>query len=169
MNVDVGIPEVTAWIGLGANLGDAAATLREACAEIDRIAQVRLDGVSRLWRSAPVGATGPDFLNAVARVRTTLPAMALLAQLLAIETRHGRRRPAPNAPRTLDLDLLLYGDEVIDVDGLRVPHPRMHQRAFVLAPMADLDPDASIPGQGSIGRLLQAIDDQPLAPVGPLQ
>lgn len=160
---------VTAWIGLGANLGDATATLRSACTEIAQIPQVSLDGVSRLWRSAPVGATGPDYLNAVARVRTTLAAPTLLAQLLAIEQRHGRQRPSPNAPRTLDLDLLLYGDDVIEVEGLTVPHPRMHLRAFVLAPMAEVDPSVRIPCHGAIGPLLAAIDDQPLEPVGPLQ
>ncbi|MFO1261860.1 MAG: 2-amino-4-hydroxy-6-hydroxymethyldihydropteridine diphosphokinase [Rhodoferax sp.] len=132
---------VRAYIGLGANLGDAAQTLRQALEGLQRSANVELVTVSALYCSAPVDAQGPDFTNAVAAVDTTLSAPDLLALLLALEARAGRERPYRNAPRTLDLDLLLYGDATIASPALTVPHPRMQERAFVLVPMAEIAPE----------------------------
>src|SRR5882672_6540950 len=138
-----------AFIGLGANLGDPEAQVRRTLSALAGLPGTRLVAVSSLYRSAPVGYTvQPDFVNAVAEIETALGARALLEALLAMETRFGRRREFPNAPRTLDLDLLLYGDRVIAEPGLIVPHPRMHERAFVLAPLAEIAPDIAIPGKG---------------------
>jgi 2-amino-4-hydroxy-6-hydroxymethyldihydropteridine diphosphokinase len=124
-------------IGLGANLGDAAQTLQQALAQLARLAHGAVHA-SSLWRSAPIDALGADYTNAVAVFETTLNAPQLLAQLQSIEAAHGRQRPYPNAPRTLDLDLLLYGSSQIQSPQLTVPHPRLHQRAFVLKPLAQL-------------------------------
>lgn len=133
-------PEVTAYVALGANLGDAAQAVREALQTLARTSGVRLAQASHLYRSAPVDASGPDYINAVAEVVTTLSAPALLAALQRIENDAGRERPYRNAPRTLDLDLLLYGSGSIDSPTLTVPHPRMWARAFVLLPLADIAP-----------------------------
>ena len=134
-------PPTTAWIGLGANLGERAGTLRTALAALAALPGTRLLRVSSLYRSAPVDAGGPDYLNAVAEIRTQLPPHDLLAALQAIERAAGRERPYRNAPRTLDLDILWFGGQVIDSPALTVPHPRMAERAFVLRPLADLAPD----------------------------
>lgn len=131
---------VVATIGLGANLGDAAAKVQAAIASIATLAQTQLLRASSLYRSAPVDSSGPDYVNAVVQVRTSLSAPALLAGLQAIELAAGRERPYPNAPRTLDLDLLLYGEAHISSPTLTVPHPRMQQRAFVLLPLAEIAP-----------------------------
>ncbi len=131
---------VVATIGLGANLGDAPATVRAAFAAIAALAQTDLLRTSSLYRSAPVDSSGPDYVNAVVQVRTTLSAPALLAQLQTIEAAAGRERPYRNAPRTLDLDVLLYGDAHMDSPTLTIPHPRMQQRAFVLLPLAEIAP-----------------------------
>ncbi|WP_051248543.1 2-amino-4-hydroxy-6-hydroxymethyldihydropteridine diphosphokinase [Acidovorax sp. JHL-9] len=131
---------VSAWIGLGANLGDRQATLRAALAAVAGLPGTRVQRISSLYRSAPVDAGGPDYLNAVVQVETSLAPHTLLAQLQAIEQAAGRERPYRNAPRTLDLDILLYGDQVIDTPTLTVPHPRMPERAFVLRPLAELAP-----------------------------
>jgi 2-amino-4-hydroxy-6-hydroxymethyldihydropteridine diphosphokinase len=139
-----------AFVGLGANLGDAAGALREALRELGAAAGVRVVRNSSFYRSAPVDAAGPDFVNAVAELETRLDAPALLALLQAIELRHGRERPYRNAPRTLDLDLLLYGDDTIATPTLTVPHPRLHERAFVLFPLSELEPALQIPGRGPI-------------------
>ena len=151
---------VTAYIGLGANLGDAQAALQDALSRLAALPGCRLAAASSVYRSAPIDSSGPDYLNAVAELQTTLPAPELLAQLLTIEQQHGRERPYRNAPRTLDLDLLLYGDAVIGTAQLRVPHPRMHQRAFVLRPLAEIAPDLVVPGCGSVSDLLRAVADQ---------
>ncbi|MFZ2859344.1 2-amino-4-hydroxy-6-hydroxymethyldihydropteridine diphosphokinase [Acidovorax sp.] len=132
---------VSVWIGLGANLGDRQATLRTALTAVAGLPGTRVQRISSLYRSAPVDAGGPDYLNAVVQVETTLAPHALLVQLQAIEQAAGRERPYRNAPRTLDLDILLYGDQVIDTPTLTVPHPRMPERAFVLRPLAELAPD----------------------------
>ncbi len=145
--------ELTAYIGLGANLGDAQGTLRDALAGLDALADIRVISIAPFYRTAPVDASGPDFVNTVACLRTSLSPWHLLDALQAIENRHGRERPYRNAPRTLDLDLLLYADETIADERLVVPHPRMHERAFVLAPLADLVPDLMLE-QGRIGELL---------------
>lgn len=131
---------MNAWIGLGANLGDARAALRGAVAALNALPDTRVLRVSSLYRSAPVDAGGPDYLNAVAELDTTLAPLALLHALQAIEQAAGRERPYRNAPRTLDLDLLLYGDERLEGAELTVPHPRMGERAFVLLPLAELEP-----------------------------
>lgn len=146
---------VTAYIGLGSNLDHPRAQVQAALAELGGIPETRLVACSSLYGSAPLGHVAqPDFVNAVAKLDTGLPPARLLAELQAIEARHGRARSFPDAPRTLDLDLLLYDDARIDSPGLVVPHPRMHARAFVLAPLAELDPLASIPGHGRATDLL---------------
>lgn len=132
---------VSAWIGMGANLGDRQASLRTALSAMGDLPGTRVQRVSSLYGSAPVDAGGPDYLNAVVQLCTTLAPHDLLAQLQAIEQGAGRERPYRNAPRTLDLDILLYGDQVIDTPTLTVPHPRMPVRAFVLRPLAELAPD----------------------------
>lgn len=131
---------VQAFIGLGANLGDAQAAVLSALAALAALPGTRLQGRSSLYRSAPVQAQGPDFINAVAELATTLAPLALLDQLQALEQAAGRERPYRNAPRTLDLDLLLYGDARIELPRLSVPHPRLAERAFVLAPLAEIAP-----------------------------
>lgn len=131
---------VTAWIGLGANLGDARAALRGAVQAMAALPDTQVSQVSSLYRSAPVDAGGPDYLNAVAMLQTRLAPLALLHALQALEQAAGRERPYRNAPRTLDLDLLLYGDLRLEGAELTVPHPRMHERAFVLQPLAELAP-----------------------------
>ena len=143
-----------AWVGIGANLGDAAATVAAAIDAIGRLPTTRLLARSSLWCSAPVDATGPDFVNAAASIETRLEPHRLLHELLQLEVAHGRQRPYPNAPRTLDLDLLLYGGRVIDDAELTLPHPRMHQRAFVLAPLAEIDAALRIGQLGSVAELL---------------
>lgn len=157
---------VRAAIGLGANLGDAAGRLREAFDRIDAIADTRVLARSGLWRSAPIEARGPDFHNAVAIVETRLDAFSLLEALRRIEDDAGRERPYRNAPRTLDLDLLLYGDARIDAPPrLIVPHPRMAGRAFVLRPLLEVAPDATIPGIGPAAGQVDALAGQRADPV----
>ncbi|MDD2882405.1 MAG: 2-amino-4-hydroxy-6-hydroxymethyldihydropteridine diphosphokinase [Rhodoferax sp.] len=135
-----GRTEVLAFIALGGNMGDAPTTVRTAITQVAAMPQTRLVSASGLYRSAPVDASGPDFVNAVIGVQTHLNAHELLMQLQHLETLAGRKRPYLNAPRTLDLDLLLYGDARIDSPQLVVPHPRMMQRAFVLVPLAEIAP-----------------------------
>jgi 2-amino-4-hydroxy-6-hydroxymethyldihydropteridine diphosphokinase len=154
-----------AYIGLGANLGDAHGTLMRALAELGSLPGTRLRRRSRLYRSAPVQADGPDFLNGVAELDTGLTAMALLDHLQAIERAHGRERPWPNAPRTLDLDLLMHGDSTLNDARLVLPHPRLHLRAFVLAPLSELRADLVVPGHGPIAALLAACTAQRCDPV----
>jgi len=161
-------PWVRAWIGLGANLGDAHLTLQQAVRELAGLPRTQCVATSSLWKSAPIDAQGPDFLNAVVALDTQLTALELLAKLQDIEKVHGRLRPFVNAPRTLDLDVLLYGDTTLSAPGLQVPHPRMHQRAFVLAPLHELAPDLQIPGRGPVRILLDAVKDQALQRQGPL-
>lgn len=138
-------PALLACIGLGANLGDAAATLDAACTALAQLPQTQWVMASDRWRSRPVEASGPEFLNAVACVRTDLPPEALLDALQAIENAHGRQRPYRNAPRTLDLDLLLLGGLQCDTPRLTLPHPRLIERAFVLLPL--LQVCEALPGQ----------------------
>ena len=132
---------VTAFVALGANLGDARQAVLQACAALAHLPGTELIARSRLYRTAPHEASGPDFINAVAQVSTRLTAPKLLQALQALEQGAGRERPYVNAPRTLDLDMLLYGDAQIDSPRLCVPHPRMWGRAFVLHPLADVAPD----------------------------
>ena len=139
-----------AFVALGANLADPVAQIRDALAALTTLPDSRLLRASSLYRTAPIGVHGqPDFINAVAALETTLAPHALLAELFAVEARFGRRRDYRHAPRTLDLDLLLYDDARIDTPDLRLPHPRMHLRAFVLAPLTEIAPDCRIPGRGS--------------------
>ncbi len=160
------MPEmITAYIGLGANLGDARQTLQLAVHDLAQLPDSQISGCSRLYRSAPIDASGPDYLNAVVRMTTQLSAQALLTACQQIESAHGRIRPYQNAPRTLDLDILLYGDNCINIPELIVPHPRMAQRAFVLRPLADLAPGLLIPGIASIDTLLAQVGDQDIAPL----
>lgn len=137
-----------AYIGIGSNLGDARRHVEQAIDALGRLAQTRLTGQSSLFRTAPVDAGGDDYINAVARLETGLPAQDLLAALQDVEQSFGRERPYPNAPRTLDLDILLYGAETIATGTLTVPHPRLTERAFALIPLLQLDPFAMIPGAG---------------------
>ena len=131
---------LSAYVALGANLGDAAQSVRDALAHLDALDGTRMVCHSSLYRSAPVDSSGPDYINAVAELSTRLTAPELLAQLQQLERAAGRERSFRNAPRTLDLDLLLYGDAHIDSPQLQVPHPRMSQRAFVLVPLAEIAP-----------------------------
>ncbi|HEY9270415.1 2-amino-4-hydroxy-6-hydroxymethyldihydropteridine diphosphokinase [Achromobacter sp.] len=153
---------VRAYVGLGANLGDGAATLRRVLAELRETDGIVAVTASPFYRTAPVEATGPDFTNAVAALDTRLTPLALLDVLQALENLHGRERPYKNAPRTLDLDLLLYGDTALNHERLVLPHPRMHLRAFVLMPLRDLAPGLSLQGK-PINDWIDAIHDQPIA------
>ena len=148
-----------AYVALGSNLQEPQRQLQAGFAALGRLPDTQLIAQSSLYRSAPVGyVEQPDFVNAVAAIRTALAPQALLAALLAIEREHGRVRDFPNAPRTLDLDIALYGNEVIHEPGLSIPHPRMIERAFVLLPLAEIAPDAQVPGHGRVRDLLQQID-----------
>jgi 2-amino-4-hydroxy-6-hydroxymethyldihydropteridine diphosphokinase len=159
-----------AYIGLGANLGDLAQTLSLALTALATSAQIRLLAVSNPYRSAPIEATGPDYLNAVASVESTLAPEELLDHLLAIELVHGRLRPYVNAPRTLDLDLLLYADVQLTSPRLTLPHPRLHQRAFVLLPLLELNPLLQAPGLGPLSAFLPSVAQQLLVrEASPLQ
>lgn len=152
-----------AWIGIGGNLGDARATVQEAIAHLARLPQSQLLRSSSLYSTAPIDSSGDDYVNAVALVSTSLAAIDLLHALQAIELQHGRERPYRNAPRTLDLDVLMYGDARLESEELIVPHPRMAQRAFVLAPMLEIDEKVVIPGLGPARDFLDAIRDQPVS------
>ncbi len=151
---------VQAFVGLGANLGDARATLHAALNALALLPHTTLRQSSSLYRSTPIESSGPDYLNAVVLLETRLAPHELLAELQGIEAAHGRERPYPNAPRTLDLDLLLYGEQCIDSATLTVPHPRLHERAFVLRPLAEIAADALVPGVGRVRDLLLRVADQ---------
>jgi 2-amino-4-hydroxy-6-hydroxymethyldihydropteridine diphosphokinase len=151
----------TAFIGLGSNLEEPHSQLQRAFAELDRLPDTRLVARSSLYRSAPLGYPDqPEFVNAVAEIATALTPQALLQGLLQIEHRHGRERTFRNAPRTLDLDVLLYDDVQLHEHGLTIPHPQMHLRAFVLQPLLEIAPDAGIPGIGRARQALQNCLDQ---------
>lgn len=161
-------PAVIAYVGLGANLGDAAATLRAAAQRLTGLADSQLLGLSRLYRTPAWGLEAqPDFINGVAALRTTLAPLDLLARLLEIEREFGRDRSREQrwGPRTLDLDLLLYGDQVLEVPGLQLPHPRLHERAFALVPLLELDADAWIPGQGHARDAVSVLDQSNIQPL----
>ncbi len=158
--------KVVAYIGLGANLQNPVAQVEHALAELGGLEHCRLLASSRLYLSAPVGYDGqPDFVNAVAALETGLSPRALLDALFRIEQRHGRERHFKNAPRTLDLDLLLYGDARFHEEGLTLPHPRMHGRAFVLRPLAEIAPALHLPDLGALGPLLDAVAEQTAWPL----
>jgi 2-amino-4-hydroxy-6-hydroxymethyldihydropteridine diphosphokinase len=154
-----------AYIGIGANLGDARSNVVDALERLQRQPGCTLMAASSLYRTAPIDSSGDDYINAVARIATTLDAEALLQALQAIEQAHGRERPYRNAPRTLDLDLLLYGDATINSATLTVPHPRMTERAFVLVPLLELAPSIHIPGHGAASQYAAGVADQGISPI----
>jgi len=139
----------TAYIGIGGNLGDALATVKNAISALAQLPHSTVSAQSPLYRSAPIDSSGANYVNAVVALQTTLTPHALLDALQALEQAYGRQRPYHNAPRTLDLDILLYGDAIIQDVQLSVPHPRMTQRAFVLIPLLDICPEIIIPGKGA--------------------
>lgn len=136
-----------ACVALGANLGDAVATLQQAFSDVGDLPDTQLLKASSFYRSAPYEAQGPDFINAVALLQTHLSALDLLHALQALELQSGRERPFKNAPRTLDLDIIFYGDLALATPELTLPHPRWHERAFVLLPLAELWPERVTPTQ----------------------
>jgi len=155
-----------AYVALGSNLKEPQRQLQAGFDALARLPGTTLIARSSLYLSAPVGyADQPDFVNAVAAIRTTLAPRALLDALLAIEREQGRVRDFPNAPRTLDLDIALYDERVIHEPGLTVPHPRMHERAFVMVPLAEIAPDAVVPGRGPARALLAGVDVQSVSVV----
>jgi 2-amino-4-hydroxy-6-hydroxymethyldihydropteridine diphosphokinase len=150
-----------AFVGLGANLGDRERALRRAVDELSTLPSTELRAVSTFRDTEPVGIRDqPTFLNGVAELATELSARQLLDELLRIERRLGRDRTGarPGGPRTIDLDLLLYGEERIAEPGLRIPHPRLHERRFVLEPLAELAPALNVPGKGQVQGLLSKLD-----------
>jgi 2-amino-4-hydroxy-6-hydroxymethyldihydropteridine diphosphokinase len=150
-----------AVVALGSNLDGPEERVRRAFDEVGALPSTRLLARSALYRTAPVGFLDqPPFINACALVETTLAPRELLEGLLAIERRHGRVRDIPNGPRTLDLDIVLYGDLAMHGHGLTLPHPRAHERAFVLAPLLDVWPDAIIPGRGPAASFRASLRDQ---------
>jgi 2-amino-4-hydroxy-6-hydroxymethyldihydropteridine diphosphokinase len=160
---------VAAYIALGSNLGEPERQVRDALGELAGLPGSSLLASSQLYRTAPVGPPGqPDYVNAVAALETRLSPRALLQELQAIERRHGRRRDGTRwGPRTLDLDILTYGDEQIDEAGLRIPHPELSHRAFVLVPLADVAPKGTpIPGVGTLAELLAGCPLEGVAPLG---
>ena len=147
-----------AFIGIGANLDDPESGVRRAINSLSRLPDVKLITCSSLYRTAPVGYLDqPDFVNAVAELETALEPQALLAQLHLIERQFGRKRTWRNAPRTIDLDLLLYGDRHMQSEDLTLPHPRMAERAFVLVPLAEIAPDVMVGPLGTAKQMLQAV------------
>ncbi len=150
-----------AFVALGSNLQDPEQQVLRALAELNTLPGTQVVAHSSLYRTAPLGyAKQPDFINAVAEIRTTLAAPELMRRLLALESTHGRERPFPNAPRVLDLDLLLYGELQLDTPELTLPHPRLHQRGFVLLPLAEIAPQLIIPGRGMVAELARNVMDQ---------
>jgi 2-amino-4-hydroxy-6-hydroxymethyldihydropteridine diphosphokinase len=156
------------FIALGANLGDPVATVNAAIIALRQLPRTRFVAASSLYRTAPVGLRHqPDFINAVVALDAVSPAPTLLDDLFDIEARFGRSRSVKNAPRTLDLDLLLYGNETSDDPLLTLPHPRLHERAFVLAPLAEIAPELFIPGRGAVRELLARCADQQIEKLVP--
>jgi len=154
---------VTCYIGIGANLGDARANVRSAIERLGTLEETRLTGQSSLFRTAPIDAGGDDYVNAVASIDTSLSAQALLGALHRVEADLGRERPYRNAPRVIDLDLLLYGQQIISTPELVVPHPRMTERAFTLIPLLQLDPFIQVPGRGPAHSFIAGVAGQPIA------
>ena len=152
---------IRCYVALGSNLGDPLRAVESGIDSLAGLSDSRLIARSSLYRTAPVGVgKQPDFINAVAALDTSLGPRELLVTLLDVEARHGRTRHVPLAARTLDLDLLLHGDTILNEPDLKLPHPRMHRRAFVLVPLAEIAPEVVIPGLGPISELLPAVADQ---------
>lgn len=150
-----------AYVALGSNLQDPRQQVLRALSELGTLPGTRVVAQSSLYRTTPLGyADQPDFINAVAEIATTLEAAELMRALLALETAHGRERPFPNAPRVLDLDLLLYDDLQLNTAPLTLPHPRLHERGFVLLPLAEIAPQLVIPGHGPVAELARQLPDQ---------
>jgi len=149
-----------AYLGLGANLGDARQSLKDAVVCLAQQHTIGVLAKSSLYRTAPIDASGDDYYNLVVKLETALSASGLLALCHRIEHHFGRERPSRNAPRTLDIDIVLFGDMRIDEPDLVVPHPRAFERAFVLVPLVEIDPDVSIPGYGRADALLPAVAHQ---------
>lgn len=150
-----------AYVALGSNLQDPAQQILRAFEELNGLPHTRVIAKSALYRTAPVGYDNqPDFVNAAAEISTELEPVALLHALLDLETAHGRERPFPNAPRVLDLDLLFYDDLEMHDPELTLPHPRLHERGFVLFPLADIAPEFLVPGKGTVRALLAVLPDQ---------
>ena len=160
-------PAVRAFVGIGANQGDVRAALVSAIAAMAAMLGTQSLRSSSFYATAPQDAAGPDFINGVIELHTKLAPHELLAELRKIELAHGRERPYRNAPRTLDLDVLLHGDSRIDTPELTVPHPRLHLRAFVLMPLAELAPELVIPGRGPVAALLPAVANQRIDKLAP--
>lgn len=157
---DDAVASVAAYVGVGANLGDREATIAAALQALARLESTRLVRASGFFRSDSIGSDGPDYLNAVVLLETALAPQRLLGALHEIERAHGRERSYQNAPRTLDLDLLLYGELQCSTAELTLPHPRLHERAFVLLPLAEIAPALVVPGRGAVADLLPAVADQ---------
>jgi len=162
-----GVDEVVAYVGIGSNLDDPEHQARSAIEALGALPGSRVTRTSRLYRALPWGMTEqPAFVNAAVALLTRLSARALLDSLLAIERARGRRREGPRwGPRVLDLDILLYGESSVDEDGLHIPHPHIAERAFVLMPLADLDPNLVVPGRGPVRELLSHVDTADCAPI----
>jgi len=156
-----------AYVGIGSNLDQPVRQVEQALLELDRLPHTRVVKRSSFYRSAPVGhVSQPDFVNAVAQLETGIPAERLLAELQEIEARHGRQRSFANAPRTMDLDVLLYGNSMLRTEKLTIPHPRMHERAFVLKPLVEISPEVSIPGVGPAQDSLKNVENQVVRRIG---
>lgn len=152
---------VRAFVGLGGNVGDVEGTMMEALLVLEALPQTSVRAQSRFYRSPPWGRTDQaDFVNAVVELRTRLAARVLLDYLLEVETRFGRVRGEGEmwGPRTLDLDLLIFGEEILDQPGMHIPHPRLHERAFVLVPLAEIAATLQVPGRGKVSDLLASVD-----------
>ncbi|MBB2997809.1 2-amino-4-hydroxy-6-hydroxymethyldihydropteridine diphosphokinase [Paraburkholderia tropica] len=157
-----------AWLGIGANLGDARQTLKDTVVCLAQQHSITVLAKSSLYRTAPIDAGGDDYFNCVVKLDTRLAVRELLGLCHRVEHHFGRERPFRNAPRTLDIDILLYGGEIIDEPDLMVPHPRMTVRAFVLAPLAEVDPELEIPGKGRVSDFLPGVADQRIEKMKPL-
>jgi 2-amino-4-hydroxy-6-hydroxymethyldihydropteridine diphosphokinase len=159
------VAAVVAYVGIGSNLGDARGNVQRAILRLEKLPGTRLLGQSSLFITAPIDAGGDDYVNAVAGMETALPAAGLLQELQAIEQEFGRERPYRNAPRTLDLDILLYGQQKISTESLTVPHPRLTERAFALIPLLQLDPFIAIPGKGPAHSFVPGVAGQAIKKV----
>lgn len=157
------MPSVNAYVGVGANLGNAQETVQRAILQLADLPRTRLKEQSSLFRTSPIDAGGDDYVNAVVCIATQLDAQELLMQLQSIENDFGRERPYVNAPRTLDLDILLYDTRQIKTDTLIVPHPRLTERAFVLIPLLQIDPTISIPGKGAAHQFVPGVAGQSIS------
>lgn len=155
-----------AYVGLGANLGDPQQTIPDAIAQLNQLPTTRVTACSSLYLSAPIDADGDDYVNAVVELHTQLNPNDLLSALQRLETQFGRTREYINSPRTLDLDLLLYEQLIIDTTALQLPHPRMTQRAFVLMPLLEIAPEVMIPHHGAAQTLLAQVQNQTIQKIG---